>query len=457
VQQRVRSRQSRPTRPSRGADVDDPARRSLQGTLKVLLRSSPVAAFSVSPWSRIGCEHPPAPLTSFKSARARSLAVCPSCSRLYGTDAWILVATGLNGGKGVPEEVATHPRLFATVTAPSFGAVHTRRTSGTRCHPSRVRECGEHGVPRWCGDVHELDSDCLGAPLCVACFDNRGAVLWNATSSQLWDRTMVRLRRQLAASAGIATTELGGVAQVHYLKVAELQRRGLVHFHALLRADRATGPESDPPTWLTVDRLEMAFRLVVRTSTVNGLDGASRCWGSQVDVSDLSSMPGDDLRIATYLANYADIGITPSTRPRRRMAQSHSHGRSRPVVRSSGSRPHRTFDTWRSPHGGSAARGTSEPSGFESTPTPSAIGASSSQSHVATRRPSRTCEVPASSSEQDGATRTRSRGASPMTVVATTTPTLPAWRSCSSRWSRTCDAKRGRVPKARLTTRRLLA
>ena len=235
----------------------------------------------------------------------RRAAVCPSCSRLYGADAWILVATGLNGGKGVPEGVATHPRLFVTVTAPSFGAVHTRRTSGARCHARRAHECCEHKIPRWCGVVHELGSDGLGAPLCEACFDERGAVLWNATSSHLWDRTMVRLRRQLAASAGMTTTELGRVGQVHYLKVAELQRRGLVHFHALLRADGAQGPQSDPPMWLTADRLEMAFRSVVRTTTVTGLDGASRCWGSQVDVSDLSSAEGDDRRIAGYLSKYA--------------------------------------------------------------------------------------------------------------------------------------------------------
>jgi|GEM_PF-2899645 len=116
---------------------------------------------------------------------------------------------------------------------------------------------------------------------------------------------MVRLRRQLALSAGITTTELGRVVQVHYLKVAELQRRGLVHFHALLRADGAEGPESEPPTWLTVDRLETRLRSVVRSTRVNGLDGPSRCWGSQIDVSDLSSVEGDDRRIAGYLAKYA--------------------------------------------------------------------------------------------------------------------------------------------------------
>jgi uncharacterized Zn-finger protein len=56
--------------------------------------------------------------------------ICPACSYLYQADAWILVSSGLVGGKGTPEEVGSHPRLFVTLTAPSFGAVHTIRDRG---------------------------------------------------------------------------------------------------------------------------------------------------------------------------------------------------------------------------------------------------------------------------------------------------------------------------------------
>jgi len=37
-----------------------------------------------------------------------------------------LVAAGIRGGKGVDPDVTEHPQLFVTLTAPSFGAVHTR-------------------------------------------------------------------------------------------------------------------------------------------------------------------------------------------------------------------------------------------------------------------------------------------------------------------------------------------
>ena len=57
----------------------------------------------------------------------RREAVCPACSAIYKRDARQLVRAGLAGGKGVPESVAAHPCVFATLTAPSFGPVHARR------------------------------------------------------------------------------------------------------------------------------------------------------------------------------------------------------------------------------------------------------------------------------------------------------------------------------------------
>jgi hypothetical protein len=52
---------------------------------------------------------------------------CPSCAATYRADAYQLLAAGLKGGKGVPETVTRHPRLFVTFTAPSFGWAHSRR------------------------------------------------------------------------------------------------------------------------------------------------------------------------------------------------------------------------------------------------------------------------------------------------------------------------------------------
>ena len=78
--------------------------------------------------------------TLLKACGNRRVSVCPSCSATYQADSFQLLAAGLRGGKGVPETVTGHPRLFVTFTAPSFGQVHTRKAQGLLvypCHPYR--------------------------------------------------------------------------------------------------------------------------------------------------------------------------------------------------------------------------------------------------------------------------------------------------------------------------------
>ena len=70
----------------------------------------------------------------------RRASVCPSCSHEYQGDVWHLVMAGAAGGiKGVPDTVAAHPMVFATLTAPSFGLVHAAKKPGRpgsrRCLP----------------------------------------------------------------------------------------------------------------------------------------------------------------------------------------------------------------------------------------------------------------------------------------------------------------------------------
>ena len=71
----------------------------------------------------------------FTRCNNRRAIVCPSCSDLYARDTWQLIHAGLRGGHHeIPTTVAEHPQVFVTLTAPSFGAVHTTRTTGS-CHP----------------------------------------------------------------------------------------------------------------------------------------------------------------------------------------------------------------------------------------------------------------------------------------------------------------------------------
>ncbi len=156
-----------------------------------------------------------------------------------------------------------------------------------------------------CGRLHASDDSTLGAPLCMKCFDYRGSVLWNATSSRLWNRTVTRLRQAVGATHGLSEAELRRIAQLNYLKVAELQRRGLVHFHIVIRADGPSGPGSEPPEWLDAQLLEACLRDLVARVHLRAIDGRSVKWGTQCEMHVITSAEDDDRRVASYIAKYA--------------------------------------------------------------------------------------------------------------------------------------------------------
>jgi hypothetical protein len=181
----------------------------------------------------------------------RREAVCPPCSAVYKRDARQLVRAGLAGGKGIPETVTGHPCVFATLTAPSFGPVHARRMRGKTvlpCRPRRdakTRRC-PHGRDISCPTRHVEADPRLGQPMCPDCYDYTSAALFNAHAADLWRRFVTYLPRRLARLAGVTQKTLRGQVRIRFVKVAEYQARGVVHFHAVIRLD-ATGEAYQPP------------------------------------------------------------------------------------------------------------------------------------------------------------------------------------------------------------------
>ena len=259
-----------------------------------------------------------------KACGTRRESRCPSCAATYRADAYQLLAAGLKGGKGVPETVDQHPRLFVTFTAPSFGRVHTRKAQGRLvlpCHPYRHGARCPHGNRAGCWHRHAEDDPRLGEPLCPVCYDAEAQVLWNALAPELWRRTTIAIQRAFARLVGLDEAGLRRVVRVSYAKVAEFQRRGAVHFHAVIRLDAATecrcpGCLASPPEPFTAALLEEALRLAVPAVRVpcppqeaGGPDRYAR-WGEQLDVRNITadSDQAGELsaeQVAGYIAKYA--------------------------------------------------------------------------------------------------------------------------------------------------------
>ena len=92
------------------------------------------------------------------------------------------------------------------------------------------------------------------------------------------NKTIQSIRRSLAEAGGLRQKHLKSEAQVHYLKVAELQRRGLVHFHVLVRADGPDNVGDATPTWLTTELLQQVMTKSIRLSSVVSFDGVEYRW-----------------------------------------------------------------------------------------------------------------------------------------------------------------------------------
>ena len=184
----------------------------------------------------------------------RRAVACPSCSDLYARDTWQLVHAGVHGGHHyMPSTIAEHPQVFATLTAPGFGPVHTtrddtRNSHGRRCHdPGRsgYRRC-RHGKPLWCATIHGSNDPRVGQPLCEDCYDYTGHVLFAWHGPELWRRFTISLRRLLDSHLR-AMGEAATSVRINYVKVAEMQRRAIPHFHAVIRLDAPPVP-GEPPT-----------------------------------------------------------------------------------------------------------------------------------------------------------------------------------------------------------------
>ncbi len=278
----------------------------------------------------------------YKPCGNRRESVCPACSQRYKRDAYQVIRAGLVGGKGVPEQVAHHPAVFPTFTAPSFGEVHTRvikrHTCGKRttcdcrpepCHARHDLQVCPHGIRLACYARHADTDRNLGTPLCLDCYDHNAQVVWNLQAGELWRRTTIainryvrRLCRERSIPYLLKVTESGKETWVppvrlSFGKAAEMQRRAVIHYHAIIRLDGVDpyNPAAilPPPPGIDaqdlVDAVDHATRTVFTTDPhPANPDGWHIAWGDQVLTKVITvAAEGQvtDGQVAAYLAKYA--------------------------------------------------------------------------------------------------------------------------------------------------------
>jgi hypothetical protein len=131
----------------------------------------------------------------------------------------------------------------------------------------------------------------------------------------------------LAKAAGMTEAELRRVVRISFAKVAEYQKRGAVHFHAVIRLDAATTcacPNCVLPSAeeFTAGLLEAAVKEAAATVAVScptmdedqGVTLIAR-WGEQLHVRHITRDDGEDDKklLADQVAGYVAMYATKST------------------------------------------------------------------------------------------------------------------------------------------------
>ncbi len=172
----------------------------------------------------------------------------------------------------------------------------------------------------------------MGQPLCEDCYDYTGHVLFAWHAPELWRRFTITLRRLLDRHLRAIGEPVKSV-RLNYVKVTELQRRAIPHFHAVIRLDAPPVP-GEPPmppvTSMTSADLAVLVQRAVLGVTVrvtdpdnpgdSDSDGRVLRFGTQTDTQPLQPVRGTGSgevtpvrsrrSVAAYLAKYVTKSVT---------------------------------------------------------------------------------------------------------------------------------------------------
>ncbi len=173
-----------------------------------------------------------------------------------------------------PARPATYTYFFLTLTAPSFGRVHS------------VPAGADATTACTCGQAHTVvDTHLRGVPLDPATYRYGDQVSWNRDLGVLWDRTRRRLRRLLGRTFA-------------YALVRDPQERAALHVHCIIRVEGV----------LTVPAPTIA-RVAMRTTAQ--AFGRTVGWGGKADCHHIPSKEAALASQAGYLVKGLSHGAMP--------------------------------------------------------------------------------------------------------------------------------------------------
>ena len=137
-------------------------------------------------------------------------------------------------------------------------------------------------------------------------------MLFNAGVSELWRRTTIYAVRALGTLLELSSRQASRQLRLSYVKVVEFQKRGSVHLHALVRADRREDEHSSgstrrhrsgPPGHGPADGGPQG-----QCSGARNHHGARHVWGTQIDTVVMAEAEDGRARAAADPAKYATKG-----------------------------------------------------------------------------------------------------------------------------------------------------
>lgn len=136
---------------------------------------------------------------------------CSYCANLYQKDQSIVIGNGCMR-TFIDDEVDDYYFYAVTLSAPSFGKVHTGSTP-------------EHLIKCVCGETHLGEDGLIGCPVNENLYRYSDQVLWNANVNDLLRYTIKYLGDKISG--------------VEYVAAREWQRRGCLHIHMIIRIKKA--------------------------------------------------------------------------------------------------------------------------------------------------------------------------------------------------------------------------